>query len=259
MTPNVPPPNDDDPELGSLFEDFINRNLDLDGLDDEEREDEESGAMLRTDGEGRVYLEFQLPGGRPILKGTPGSPAAGPMAGPNFPMFLMSNDVRWQSVDMVTRPPRLRIYRPRIDFSTHAGQLVLTLLPRAPRHLRIIPEIRPGWTAVRYRTGRRTPAELIEWQGNKANLHRLQLTGNEITGLVRAEDMPATRPARQWPNLFRIFDVSTVLLLIIIVLCLALAFERAEGPTATELQDRIATLQSQITALEAQLETGPVP
>ena len=59
MNPTTPPPNPDEPEDRSLFEEFINRSLDLDGLDAGDSDDDEE--TLLQDEARRVLFQFRVP------------------------------------------------------------------------------------------------------------------------------------------------------------------------------------------------------
>jgi hypothetical protein len=252
---NLPPPSPDEPEHRSLFEDFINRSLDLDGLD-ESGGDASDADSPETDDENRILFELQFPGGGPLLKGAlSGSPGAGP-AGARLPGWPLTFDARWQRVAMRQRPAKLRIYKPRIGFEMYAGQLVLPLGPRSPRQMDIIPEARPGWTAVRFEVGFGTAAELIEWRGNKAALHHLRINHREITGFIKQEDMPDVRRVwftGVWQDLsFWLFWVAAGILVLLAVVLVAQRVPLGDLPTVADLQAHVATLEAQVDALQAQ-------
>lgn len=257
MNPTTPPPNPDEHEPRSLFEEFINRNLDLDGLDEDDHAEGEE--IPSPDEAARILFQLQFPGGGPVLQGAlsgaPGSAESG-----RLPPMPLSQDVRWQSVAMLGHPSRLRVYRPRIEWEAHAGQLVVTLGARAGRMLQIIPDVRPGWTAVRYRATRNTLGELIEWRGNKAALHHLRLDHKEISGFIKREDMPPFKPVRVFRLVPRVVDLMVILLIVtVLVFSLSLIVDRlplGEGPTVVEMQDRIDALQEQVRSLEAQLDAS---
>lgn len=257
MNPTTPPPNPDEPEDRSLFEDFINRSLDLDGLDAGDSDDDEE--TLLQDEARRVLSQFRVPTGRPYAESVFSSGPFGP-DGTRLPQMPLAMDARWRTVAMKGRPDHLRISGPRIDWLPHSGQLIVALGRRSNRTLQIIPGVRPGWTAVRYRAGRRTTGELIEWRGNRAALHQLQLDGKELAGFIKDEDMPLVRPARDFSLIPQFLDLTVILIIIlVIVVSFSLIIDRlplGEGPAIVELQSRIDALQEQVTTLEAQLEAG---
>lgn len=261
MNPNPPPPDSDDPESDSVFDDFINRNLDLGGLDGAEEDGDEevsdAGVQFHADGHGRIFLELPFsPPGAPNATSAPGGRPRPPGASPFFPMPF-EHDARWAEVMIRRRPDKLRIQEARVAYTNYQGQLILTLHPRTSRRIRVIPNIRPGWTAVRYFLDQPTPGELIEWRGNRAVVHQLEAGYHTVSGLVKNDEMPATRPAQRWELLLRAADFGVMLILIVLVLnLLALLTSRlplGDSPTLNELNGRVETLQAQVSTLEAQL------
>jgi hypothetical protein len=257
VNPNLPPQNPDEPEHPSLFEEFINRNLDLNGLDDAD----DSGPDAHspdTDAEGRLVFEMEWPAG-PVLRGALG--ASGPV-GARLPSWPLSFDARWQRVTMRQQPAKLRIYKPRIGYEMYAGQLVIPLGPHSPRQMDIIPDARPGWTAVRYQAGFGIAAELIEWRGNKAALHHLRINHREITGFIKQDDMPAVRRVRftwAWLEISGwLIGAMVAILLLLAIVMVAQRVPLSGGPSVSDLQAQIATLEAQVQSLQqAQPEAPP--
>lgn len=255
VNPNPPPPNNpDEPEHHSLFEEFINRNLDLDGLD--EADDAAPDAdRPEGDDESRILFELQFPGGGPALKGPFGNPVMGGPLDSRLPGWPLTFDARWRRVRVRQRPTKLRIYRPRIGFEAYGGQLVIPLGARSRQQMDIIPDVRPGWTAIRYQAGFGTAAELIEWRGNKAALHHLRINQREITGYIKHEDMPAVR--RVWFTgvwlevSWWVFMTLLALMLALSVVVVAQRVPLGDVPSVTDLQAQIATLEAQVRALQS--------
>jgi len=264
VTPNPPPPDAGHSDPESAFDDFINRNLDLNGLDsegDEEADDGEEaglGVQFHSDLQGRVFLELPGPGSLPAGRRNPrvSPPDTFALQALHTPY---EHDSRWTQMVIRRRHAKLRIYQPRVGFTHYNGYTTLTLPTRASRLIRVIPEIRPGWTAVRYFAGCETPAELIDSTGLE-KMHQLQVGYQTITGYVRSKEMPATRPARRWAQIIRAIDFGAVLLVAaLLVIGLLLLSERlplGEGPAIVEMQHRIDALQEQVATLEAQRVAG---
>ncbi len=261
MSTNLPPVNPDEQEQPSLFEDFINRSLDLDGLEPEPAPDDES-AFPFADGE-RVTFHLQLPNGGPLLTGALGAGLTD-VGASRLPSLPMSSDVRWQTMKLVGRPARLRLHQPMFDYRFHTGQMILMITARFGFRLQLIRDVRPGWNAVRFRAGRGMVGEYIEWRGNTAAKHQLQLEDKDITGFIRSEAMPEMRPARKLPMLGALKDVAWLLLEIAVLVIVAawLVAQIAFGgqPTTADLQNRIATLEAQVSALESSpAPSAPAP
>lgn len=263
MTPNPPPPDTGDSDPESVFDDFINRNLNLDGLeqDDDSEEVASSGLQIHSDGQGRIFLELPGPGSMPHVEAPLDS---GPLQGAFYGTLRMpyDHDARWTQRVMRHRPPKLRIHRARVSFNTYSGQVILSLPARASRVMWVIPDIKPGWTAVRYTPGRETPAELIEWQGNRAAMHQLKVSFQTVSGYVKNDEMPATRPARRWEQFAGTIDFPDLLIFfgaLLFVVLLALAFvstrlPQGENPALVEMQSQLDELHEQVATLEAALE-----
>lgn len=250
MSTNLPPVNPDEQEQPSLFEDFINRSLDLDGLEPEPAPGDDSTFPFV---DGRVMFQLQLPNGGPLLTGALGA-GLGDGGGPRLPSLPMSDDVRWQTARLVGRSARLRVHRPMYDYQVHTGQMILMLGARIGFRMQVIRDLRPGWNAVRFRAGRGTVGEYIEWRGNTAAKHQLKLDDKQITGFIRSEDLPQIAPARELPMLDSLGSIfwSLVMIGLIVLAAALLAKQMAFGgqPATTELNDRIAALEAQVSALE---------
>ncbi|MBL8147185.1 MAG: hypothetical protein JNL34_12435 [Anaerolineae bacterium] len=262
MTPIPPLPDAGDSDSNSVFDDFINRNLDLNGLEpDDNGEVASSGLQIHSDGQGRIFLELPGPGSMPHanaprVDGSPFSTSLGSLRMP------YEHDARWTQMVMRHRPDKLRIHRAQVSFSSYTGQLILSLPARANRQISVISDIRPGWTAVRYSPGRETPAELLEWQGNRAATHHLKVSFHTVSGYVKDEEMPSLRPARRWEQFVGTIDFPALLIFfgaLLFVLLLALAFvgtrlPLGNDPATVELQNQMNALQEQVATLEAALE-----
>ncbi len=266
MTADPLPPNPDEHDEDSLFDEFINHSLDLDGLEEDDPDEDE--AVLDLDDPDSIVVRFRLPGGLPdgFSSGLMGAlrPNAG-SRGPRLPRIPMRDDVRWQHAVMHLQTQRLELHQPFFDYRDHDGQLALPLTRKSARRITYIRNIMPGWTVVRYTPSRGTVGNFSEKVGGKQlQRHQLNLAGKDIAGFVRTEELPPLRPARIGPGVMvTAADVVSTLLMVaaitIAVAYLYLHLSVGEPPATDALMERIATLEAQVQALETQADGVDVP
>ncbi|HYO87291.1 MAG TPA: hypothetical protein VER79_01515 [Candidatus Limnocylindrales bacterium] len=259
MTADSLPSNPEEHDEDSLFDEFINHSLDLDGLEDEETSDEEEG--LDFDDPNSILIRFRLPGG--IAGGLPGgmlgqaAPYGAGSRGPRLPRIPMRDDVRWQHAVMSVQSQSLKLHQPFFDYRDHDGQLMLPLTHKSARRITFIRNVMPGWTVVRYSPSRGTVGEFTEKTGNRqTQQHQLNLAGKDIAGFVKTEDLPPVRPARIGPEVmeFMLELAGTILVVAAVTFAmfyLLLRLYIGDPPATGALVDRIATLEAQVQALEA--------
>jgi hypothetical protein len=253
--PNVPQDHDDK----SLFDDFINRSLNLDGLDENAWGEEDD--TLDMDDPNGVIFRFRLPGGvLGNLKQNSSNPFRNTLV-----RIPMKEDVRWQDMVMTSRPGRLKISQPRFNYCNHDGEMVLPLTPKSSRRIRIVREVMPGWSAVSYVPSHGTEAAFTEKMGGRVVAHHhLHMGGKDLSGFVKTDELPALRPMRLPVD--RIEDALSYAQALLVVTLIGLAvfylgMRIFIGDPAADgrLVERIATLEAQVQTLENQLAPVELP
>jgi hypothetical protein len=261
LTTDPLPADPEEHDDKSLFDDFINRSLDLDGLDENAWDEDEEEGALDFDDPNSVIFRFHLPGGMLDNLKQNGSNAYRN----TFLRLPMKEDVRWQDMVMTSRPGRLKIAQPRFDYLNHDGEMTLPLTPKSTRRIRVVHEVMPGWSAVSYVPGRGTEAAFTEKVGGRVVAHHhLHMGGKDLSGFVKTDELPALRPARLPVNrlqdtLTYAQDVLIVALIALAVFYLGLRIFIGDPAADGRLVERIATLEAQVQALEGQFVPDEAP